>query len=83
VADGIRPEVYDYFVANYVGPLSPAAAVALANRSAYNAWVDRIAAWVDGGAVVEDVPDPAAFPAPVTSTTFATSGVEGTSAPAC
>jgi hypothetical protein len=80
VADGVQPEVYDYFVENYVGPLSPAAAAAVANRSEYNAWVDRIATWVDGGGLMEEVPDPAVFPAPVTSTT---SAVEGTSASAC
>jgi len=69
VADGMLSTVYDYFVANYSGPLSTAAAAALANRGAYNAWVERIATWVGGGAVMEDVPDPAAFPAPVTPAT--------------
>ena len=69
VGDGMRSAVYDYFVANYAGPLTPAAAAAMANRGAYNAWVDRIATWVDGGAPIKDVPDPAVFPAPVTSTT--------------
>ena len=83
VADGMRSTVYDYFVANYAGPLSPAAAAALANRGAYNAWVDRIATWVDGGAVMKEVPDPAVFPAPVTSTTSTTSAAAETSVSAC
>ena len=69
VGDGMRAAVYDYFVANYAGPLTPAAAAALANRGAYNAWVQRIATWVNGGALMNDVPPPAVFPAPVTSTT--------------
>jgi hypothetical protein len=69
VGDGMRSEVYDYFVANYSGPLTRAAAAALANRGAYNAWVDRIATWVDGGAVIKEVPNPAVLPAPVTSGT--------------
>ncbi len=42
----MRSAVYDYFVANYAGPLTTAAAAALANRGAYNAWVERIATWV-------------------------------------
>ena len=67
VADFMQKSVYDLFVANYTGPLTPAAAAALANRGAYNAWVDRIATWADGGALIKDVPDPAVFPAPVTS----------------
>lgn len=83
VADGMRSTVYDYFVANYAGPLSPAAAAALANRGAYNAWVDRIATWVDGGAVMTQVPDPAVFPAPVSSTTSTSSGATETSVSAC
>ena len=83
VADGVRPEVYDYFVANYVGPLSPAAAAASENRSAYNAWVERIATWVGGGAVMEDVPDPAAFPAPVTRATPPASVAAEASTSAC
>ena len=50
VADGCCSAVYDGFVANYTGPLSPGAAAAVANRIAYNAWVDRIATWADVGA---------------------------------
>jgi hypothetical protein len=73
VADGMRAAVYDYFVSTYAGPLSPAAAAALANRGAYNAWVGRIATWVGGGAVITEVPNPAVFPAPVTTTASATS----------
>jgi hypothetical protein len=83
VADGMRAKVYDYFVANYAGPLTPAAAAALANRGAYNAWVQRIATWVDGGAVMRNVPDPAVFPAPVTSATSATSATTETPALNC
>ena len=67
VADFMQKSVYDLFVSNYTGPLTPAAAAAVANRDAYNAWVQRIATWADGGALIKDVPDPAAFPAPVTS----------------
>jgi hypothetical protein len=73
VADGTLPAVYDSFVANYTGPLSPGAAAAVANRDAYNAWVDRIATWTGGGAVIKEVPDPAVFPAPVTSAAVETS----------
>jgi hypothetical protein len=83
VGDGMRSAVYDYFVGSYVGPLSPGAAAALANRGAYNAWVDRIATWVDGGGLMKHVPDPAVFPAPVTPTTSTTPAAEGISASAC
>ena len=69
VPDGMLPAVYDYFVANYAGPLSPAAAAAVANRDAYHAWVQRIAAWPDGGPLPDEGPAPAVFPAPVTSAT--------------
>jgi hypothetical protein len=82
VADGMRATVYDYFVANYTGPLSGAAAAALANRGAYNAWVARIATWVGDGAVMQEVPHPAEFPAPVSSTPT-TPGVTETSVSAC
>ena len=73
VGTGMRASVYDYFVANYAGPLTPAAAAALANRGAYTAWVERIATWVDGGTVIAEVPDPAVFPAPVAPNTSGTS----------
>ena len=49
VPDGMVSTVYDSFVANYAGPLSPAAASAVANRRAYLAWVQRIAAWPGAG----------------------------------
>jgi hypothetical protein len=75
--------VYDYFVANYAGPLTPAATAALADRNAYHAWVDRIATWVDGGASMSNAPDPAVFPAPVTSTPSATSPTGETAASGC
>lgn len=86
VGDGMRSTVYDSFVANYAGPLSPAAAAAMANRGAYKAWVDRIATWVGGGALIEEVPNPAVFPAPVTAaapTTPSSSGITQTSVSAC
>jgi hypothetical protein len=67
----MRADVYDYFVANYAGPLTPAASSALANRGAYHAWVQRIATWADGGAVPDEAPAPAVFPAPVASATSA------------
>jgi len=67
VADGVRPEVYDYIVANYVGPLSSDARSAVANRQAYLAWVDRIETWVAGGASMEQIPATATFTAPVNS----------------
>ena len=79
----MRAAVYDYFVANYAGPLTPAAASALANRGAYHAWVQRIATWVGGGAVTGEVPDPAVFPAPVTSATSATAPTGETAATGC
>jgi hypothetical protein len=82
VADGLRSAVYDSFVANYAGPLSPAAAAAMANRGAYHAWVDRIATWAGSGAPIEDAPDPAVFPAPVSSTPT-TPAATGTSVSAC
>jgi hypothetical protein len=68
VADMMQPSVYDLFVTGYAGPLSPAAAAARANRVAYNAWVERIAGWIDGGAPIDAAPEPASFPAPLTST---------------
>jgi hypothetical protein len=73
VPDGMLSTVYDSLVANYAGPLSPAAASAVANRRAYLAWVQRIAAWPGAGSLPEGGPAPAVFPAPVTSTTAATS----------
>ena len=75
VADGTRSAIYDYFVANYAGPLTPAAAAALANRGAYEAWVSRIATWVNAGTRMDGAPDPAVFPAPVTSTMSTAAGV--------
>ena len=63
VADQVQPYVYDYFVANYGGPLSQDARVAVANRKTYLAWVDRIAAWTAGGTDMQQVPVPATFPA--------------------
>ena len=73
VPDGMLPTVYDTFVANYTGPLSPAAASAVANRRAYlrvgpaDRRVARRGLTAGGG------PAPAVFPAPVTSTTSVTS----------
>jgi hypothetical protein len=69
VPTGMLAAVYDFFVANYAGPLSPGAAAAMANRGAYHAWVDRIATWVDSGALMREdaVPDPPVFSATVTS----------------
>jgi hypothetical protein len=78
----MRAEVYDYFVANYAGPLTPAARSALANRGAYHAWVQRIATWVDGGAVPDEAPAPAVFPAPVASGTSAATTPTGVTAAA-
>ena len=49
VPDQMVSTIYDSFVANYTGPLSPAAAAAVANRRAYLAWVQRIAAWPGAG----------------------------------
>ncbi len=69
VPDGMLSTVYDSLVANYAGPLSPPAASAVANRRAYLAWVQRIAAWPGAGSPPEGGPAPAVFPAPVTSTT--------------
>ena len=80
VADGMLRAVYDTFVASYAGPLTPGAAAALANRGAYNAWVERIATWVDGGTHMDAVPDPAVFPAPVTAPAATTTEA---SVPAC
>ena len=51
VPDGMLSTVYDSLVANYAGPLSPAAASAVANRRAYQAWVQRIAAWSGAGSL--------------------------------
>ena len=62
VADGMLPVVYDYFVTNYAGPLSPAAAAAVANRGAYNAWVQRIAAWPDAGPLPDEGAGPGGVP---------------------
>jgi hypothetical protein len=75
IGTGMLATVYDYFVGNYAGPLTPAAAAALANRGAYKAWVERIATWVDGGTLMDEAPDPAVFPAPVTSTASTAAGV--------
>jgi len=83
VPDGMLSTVYDSLVANYAGPLSPAAASAVANRRAYQAWVQRIAAWSDGGSLPTAVPAPAVFPAPVTSTTAVASPTEVTAASSC
>jgi hypothetical protein len=77
VGDGMRAAVYDLFVDGYAGPLTHDAAAALANRGAYRAWVERISTWVGGGAVIDQVPDPAVFPAPVTRTTTATTAATG------
>jgi hypothetical protein len=73
VPDGMLSTVYDSFAENYTGPLSPAATSAVANRRAYQAWVQRIAAWPGAGSLPEGGPAPAVFPAPITSTTAATS----------
>ncbi len=84
VPDGMLSTVYDSFVANYAGPLSPATASAVANRRAYLAWVQRIAAWPGAGSQPEGGPAPAVFPAPVTSTTATvTSPTEATAAAGC
>jgi hypothetical protein len=83
VPDGMLSTVYDALVANYTGPLSPAAASAVANRRAYQAWVQRIAAWPGAGSLPEGGPAPAVFPAPVRSTTSVTSPAEGTASSAC
>lgn len=76
VPDGMLSTVYDSLVANYAGPLSPAAASAVANRRAYQAWVQRIAAWPGTASLPDEVPAPAIFPAPVTSTAAASSTAE-------
>jgi hypothetical protein len=85
VGDGMSAAIYDSLVDGYAGPLTPGAAAALANRVAYRAWVQRISTWVDGGAVIDQVPDPAVFPAPVSSTTATTAAAEPaeTSATGC
>ena len=62
VPDLMRADVYDYFVANYVGPLSPDAAAAMANRAAYNSWVERIANWEGGGALMDQGARPGLVP---------------------
>jgi hypothetical protein len=56
VADGVRPEVYDIFVSDYRGPLSPAGRAAAANRASYQEWADRIASWVASGASMDAIP---------------------------
>jgi hypothetical protein len=83
VPDGMLSTVYDSLVANYSGPLSSAAASAVANRRAYQQWVQRIAAWSGAGSLPEEVPAPAVFPASVTSTTAVTSPTEATAASGC
>ena len=80
VPDGMLSAVYDSLVANYAGPLSPSAASAVANRRAYQAWVQRIAAWSGAGSLPAAVPAPAVFPAPVATTTTDTSPTEVTAA---
>ena len=55
VADAVQPDVYDHFVANYHGPLSPEARVAVTNRTSYLDWVARIADWA-GGTAIDQVP---------------------------
>jgi hypothetical protein len=64
VADGVRPDVYDFFVSSYRGPLSPDARIAVANRLEYLAWVDRIASWVAEGSSVDRIPATADFVSP-------------------
>jgi hypothetical protein len=85
VADMMRSEVYDLLVANYAGPLSSDAAAAIANRHAYLAWVDRIAGWAASGAPMDQSPDPATFPAPVTAvpTSTATTAWQDVAAAGC
>jgi hypothetical protein len=61
VADGVRPEVYDRFVSDYRGPLSPEAASAVANRMTYLAWVDAITSWVEGGSPADAPPSSPTF----------------------
>jgi hypothetical protein len=78
VPDGVRPDVYDAFVAGYHGPLSSDARLAVANRQAYQAWVERIAAWTSSGSSSDAVPaiptfdvdtrDPAASPTDLSRT---------------
>ena len=77
VADQVQPYVYDYFVANYGGPLSQDARVAVANRKTYLAWVDRIAAWTAGGTDMGQVPVPAVFPAQPSAATPLAAGQGG------
>lgn len=74
VADGMRSAVYDYFVATYAGPLDAAAAAAMANRGAYNAWVERIATWVGAGAEMPQAPEPARFSSTAPPTSGSTIG---------
>jgi hypothetical protein len=74
VADGMRSTVYDYFVANYAGPLDAGAAAAMANRGAYNAWVGRIATWVGAGAKMSQAPEPARFSSTEPTTSGSTIG---------
>ena len=61
VADGVRPDVYDFLVMHYEGPLSPDARIAVANRREYLAWVERIASWVASGSSVDQIPAIASF----------------------
>ena len=83
VPDLMRPEVYDLFVSSYVGPLTPDAAAAVANRLAYLAWVDRIGTWVVGGADMDHVPDTAEFGSPGLSASSARTPTTGTSVSVC
>lgn len=69
----VDPAVYDVFATSYDGPLSAAARQALANRRAYNGWVDEIAQWQQGGADMDQVPEAVTFPvSPSSVTTSAT-----------
>ena len=67
VADGVRPDVYDFLVVHYEGPLSANARVAAANRREYLAWVERIASWVASGSSVDQIPATASFSSTDTS----------------
>jgi hypothetical protein len=78
VADQASPAVYDYFVANYRGPLSHDARVAVANRRAYLSWVDRIATWTAGGAYMARIPAPATFPAQPEAASPLSTGLDAT-----
>jgi hypothetical protein len=81
VADHVLPAVYDFFVANYQGPLSEGARVAVANRIAYLGWVDRIATWTGTGSKVEGIPAPATFTASQTIVSPAPAGTDTSCGP--